>query len=329
MTARRAALRMLGVAALIAGAPRARAQRPVKIPRIGVLWFASSSDPLVGKYFAVFRQRLRELGYVEDKTIVIDQRFAAGKAQMLNEFAREFVEAKVDLIVAPAVAAASAARRATDTIPIVMLHAGNPIGAGLIASLARPGGNVTGTANLPLGGKQVELMREVLPRMTRLAMLVNPTNAGAASFVASMSDAARSLNIVVVVVEVTRAEDFADAFTSIRNARPDWLHVADEPMISAHRAELVEFAANARLPLSADVRETARVGGLISYAPVITAHYVLAAVYVDKILKGAKPADLPVEEPTRYELVVNLKSAKALGLTIPQSVLLRAEEVIQ
>lgn len=329
MTPRRAVLRALGMAALIAGGSRASGQQPSKPARIGALWFASSSDAFPRRNFALFRQRLRELGYVEGRTIVIDERFAEGSPQRLKELARELVDARMDVIVTPAVAATIAVRQATDTIPIVMLHAGNPIGAGLIASLARPGGNVTGTANLPLGSKHVELMREVAPRMTRLAILVNPTNAGARSFVANMTEAARILNIDATIVEVSRPEDFPQAYATMRNAHADWLHVVDEPMISAHRAEWVEYAASAQLPLSSDVGETARVGGLISYAPLLTEHYVSAAVYVDKILKGAKPADLPVEEPTRYELIVNLKTAQALGLTIPQSVLVRAEEVIQ
>ena len=329
MTGRRAVLRVLGIAGLLAGRRAALAQRPPTIPRIGALLFASQTDPLAQKYLAVFRQRLRDLGYVEGKTIVIEERFAAGSAQRLGELARELADAKPDIIVTPAVAATIAMRQATDTIPIVMLHAGNPIGAGLIASLARPGRNVTGTANLPLGGKHVELMREVLPRMTRLAILVNPTNAGARPFVANMTEAARSANLDVTIVEVSRPEDFLQAYASIRNARADWLHVLDEPMISSRRAEWVAFATAARLPLSSDVAETARVGGLISYSAVIAEHYSLAAVYVDKILKGAKPADLPVEQPTRYELIVNLRTAKALGLPMPQSVLLRAQEVVQ
>ncbi|MEO7157953.1 MAG: ABC transporter substrate-binding protein [Vicinamibacterales bacterium] len=329
MTGRRAVLRALGIAGWLVGSGGAFAQRQPTISRVGALLFASASDPLARKYMAVFRQRLRELGYVEGKTIVIDERFAAGSAQRLRDLAQELADAKMDVVVTPAVAATIAMRQATDTIPIVMLHAGNPVGAGLIASLARPGGNVTGTANLPLGGKHVDLMREVLPRMTRLAILVNPTNAGARPFVANMTEAARNSNLDVTIVEVSRPEDFPQAYASIRNAHADWLHVLDEPMISSRRAQWVEFAFTARLPLSSDVAETARVGGLISYSAVIAEHYSLAAVYVDKILKGAKPADLPVEQPTRYELIVNLRTAKALGLAIPQSVLLRAQEVVQ
>ena len=329
MTGRRAVLRVLGIAGLLAGGRATLAQQQPTVLRIGALLFTSQTDPLAQKYLAVFRQRLRELGYVEGKTIVIAERFAAGSLHRLDELARELVDAKMDVMVTPAVAATIAMRKATHTIPIVMLHAGNPIGAGLIESLARPGGNVTGTANLPLGGKHVDLMREVLPRITRLAILVNPTNAGTRLFVANMTDAARNANLDVAIVEVSRPEDFLQAYASIRSARADWLHVLDEPMISARRAEWVEFAAAARLPLSSDVAETARVGGLISYSAVIADHYSLAAVYVDKIFKGAKPGELPVEQPTRYELIVNLKTAKALGLAVPQSVLLRAQEVVQ
>lgn len=329
MTDRRAVVRLLGAAALLVGSREPSAQRQSTMPRLGALLFTSATDPLAQKYLAVFRQRLRELGYVEGKTIVIEERFAAGNAQRLRELAQELVNAKMDVIVTPAVAATTAMRQATDTIPIVMLHAGNPIGAGLIASLARPGGNVTGTANVPLGGKHVDMMREILPRMTRLAILVNPTNAGTRLFVSSMTEAARAHNIEVAIVEVSRPEDFSQAYASIRNARADWLHVLDEPMISSRRADWVQFAATSRLPLGSDTAETARVGGLISYSAVIADHYSLGAVYVDKILKGSKPADLPVEQPSRYELVVNLRTAKALSLVIPQSVLLRADEVVQ
>jgi putative ABC transport system substrate-binding protein len=277
----------------------------------------------------MFRQRLTELGYVEGKTILIDERSAEGDAQRLTELARELATSKVDVIVAVAVAATTAARQATSTIPIVMVHAGNPIGAGLISSLARPGGNVTGTMNLPLGGKQVDLLREVVPRVAKLAILANPTNAGAPSFVAAMTDAASRSNISVVVAEVTRAEDFRTAFTVIRNARPDGLLVMVEPLIGTRIAEVFEFAASTRLPAIYDNGEAARRGGLIAYATVYIEHYALAADYVDRILKGAKPADLPVQQPTKFELVINMKTAKALGLTIPQSLLLRADEVIQ
>jgi putative ABC transport system substrate-binding protein len=328
VTKRRTLLRALGAGTLIVGAWPASGQQPTRIPRIGVLWFASS-DSFRQANSGVFRQRLAELGYVEGKTILIEERFAEGSMPRLNELARELVASKVDIIVAPAVAAATAARQATSTIPIVMVAAGNPIGAGLIESLARPGGNVTGTSNILLGGKLVELLHEVVPRLGTVAVLANPTNAGVPPALADIADAARRFNITVNLVPATRNEDFPDAFAMIRNARPDALLVLVEPLIGAHRAEVIDFAARARLPTIYDNGATARSGGLMSYALVFREHYALTAVYVDKILKGAKPADLPVQQPARFELVINMKTAKALGLAIPQSLLLRADEIIQ
>ena len=328
MTTRRALLRALGAGALIARVACAAGQKP-KIPRLGVLWFAAKGDPTLSRWSGVFRQRLAELGYVDGETIVIDERYAEGEAQRLTVLARELVEQRVDVIVASAVAASIAARKATGTIPIVMVHAGNPIGAGLIASLARPGGNVTGTTNLVLGAKHVELMRELVPRVVRLGILVNPTNAAAADTVASMTDAARTFNINTVVAEVTRAEDFRTAFALLRKAGPEGLLVMVEPLIGGHRAQVIDFTASSRLPATYDNANMVRDGGLISYGPLYVEHYAMAAGYVDRILRGAKPADLPVEQPARFELVINLKAAKALGITIPQSVLLRADEVIR
>ena len=307
----------------------ARGQRAVKIPRVAILVFGARQGYMINAWLARFRQRLQELGYVEGKTILIEDRYAEGNAQRLSELARELAASNVDVIVAQAVAATTAARQATSTIPIVMVHAGNPVGAGLIVSLARPGGNVTGTTNLPLGGKHVDLLRELVPRVTKLAILANPTNAGAPSFVAAMTNGARKYNIGVVMAEVSRAEDFPNAFAAIHNARPDGLVVAVEPMIGTRFAEVIEFAATTRLPAIADDGTFARRGGLIAYATVYVEHYSLAADYVDKILKGARPGDLPVQQPARFELVINLKTAKALGLTIPQSLLVRADEVIQ
>ena len=305
------------------------AQQQGKIWHIGVLFFASASSSGAQRGMPVFRQRLRELGYVEGKSIVIDERYAEGNGQRLTELAREFAARKVDVIVASAVTATTAARQATNTIPIVMVHAGNPVGAGLIASLARPGGNVTGTTNLPLGGKQVDLIRELVPRVAKLAILANPTNAGTASFVASATDAASKSNISVVVADVTRIEDFPKAFATIRSAHPDGLLVLVKPLFGTRTAEVIEFAATTRLPAIYDFGGMARRGGLIAYATLYLEHYALAADYVDKILKGAKPGDLPVQQPARFELVINRKTAKALGLTIPPSLLLRADEVIQ
>ena len=328
MATRRAILRTLGATALIAGVGRARGQQPTRIPRVGILNLAAR-DSYRMRTIAMFRKRLSELGYVDGKTIVIDERYADGNVQRLSELARELAASNVDVIVASAVAAASAARQATATIPIVMVHAGNPVGAGLVASLARPGGNVTGTTNLPLGGKHVDLLRELVPRMATLAILANPANAFAASVVASMNDAASKSNVNVVVAEVTRVEDFPNTFAKIRSARPDGLAVVMEPMFAVRGAELIDFAATARLPAIYDLGEMARLGGLIAYAPMFIDHYALAADYVDKILKGAKPGDLPIQQPARFELIINLRTAKALGLTIPQSLLVRADELIE
>jgi putative ABC transport system substrate-binding protein len=247
----------------------------------------------------------------------------------MGEIAREVAASKPDVIVTSAVASTVAAQQATSTIPIVMMHAGNPVAAGLIETLARPGGNVTGTMNLTYGGKHVDLMRELLPRVTTLAVLVNPTNANAPLIVTGATEAASKSGIRVVVTEVTRVEDFPSAYAAIRTTQPDGLIVAMEPLLATHNDELIAFAAATRLPAIYDAGEMARRGGLMAYATMFSEHYRMAADYVDKILKGARPADLPVQQPQRFELVINLKTAKALGLTIPKDLLLRADEVIQ
>jgi putative ABC transport system substrate-binding protein len=300
-----------------------------KTPRIGVLWVNSISNPMLLQYRSVFIQRLAALGYVEGQNFLIEERSAEGHAERLGELARELVASKVDVIVAPTVGASSAARQATGTIPIVMLHAGDPVGAGLIASLARPGGNVTGTTNLSLGGKQVELIRELVPRTVKLAVLVNPSNAGTRNYVADAMETGRSFNLSVTVAEVARVEDFPNAFAMIRNTRPDGLLVMDDLLIGGQRAQVIAFAASNRLPAIYGNASIVRDGGLVSYGPRLAEHYVMAAGYVDRILKGAKPADLPVEQPTRFEHVINLKTAKALGITIPQALVVRADEKIE
>jgi putative ABC transport system substrate-binding protein len=210
-----------------------------------------------------------------------------------------------------------------------MMHAGNPVAAGLIETLARPGGNVTGTMNLPHGGKLVDLMREIVPRVTTLAVLVNPTNSNAPLIVATATEAAVKSSIRVIVAEVRRIEDFPHAYAAIRSAHPAGLIVAMEPLLATHRDELIAFAAASRLPAIYDAGDMARRGGLIAYATLFSEHYRIAADYVNKILQGAKPDDLPVEQPARFELVINMRTAKALGLTIPRDLLLRADEVIK
>ena len=320
---------VLALAALGAVPLSSLAQQARKIWRVGLLspgFSLSNLDPR-----NLFQQRMHELGYVEGKNLVMERRFADNKLERLPGLAIELVRLKVDVIVAAAIAATSAARKATSTIPIVMLHAGDPIGAGLVASLARPGGNVTGTTSMipELGAKQVQLIRELVPRIAKLGVLVNPTNAGTAQWLANVTDAARSFNIRLVTAKVTRAEDFQQAHTMLRDARSDGLLVLGDPLIFGNRARIMEFAASARLPASYDLGQIVRDGGLLSYGTVFAEHYAMGADYVDKILRGAKPVDLPVEQPRKFEMVINLKTAKALGITIPQSLLVRADEVIQ
>jgi len=326
VTTRRGVLLASGIGLLVA--PRvSRGQPKPKTPRIGILWINSMGDPRLLEFRSTFIQRLSALGYVVGKNILIEERSAEGHAERLGELARELVASKVDVIVTPSVASSTAARQATSTIPIVMVHAGDPVGAALIASLARPGGNVTGTTNLSLGAKHVELIRELVPRVVKVAMLVNPSNAGARIYVADATETCRRFDCGIAVAEVTRDDDFPSAFATIRNMRPDALLVLDEASIGRHRAEVIAFAASARLPACYGDTRTVRDGGLVCYTPILLEHYVMAAGYVDRILKGAKPADLPVEQPTRFELVINLKTAAALGLTIPQSVNVRAEVI--
>lgn len=311
-------------------APRfSRGEATSAIRRIGILWFGSMDTPVALQDRSAFRQRLAALGYVEGKNIVIEERSARGNSERLRELAREFAASKVDVIVTPAVTASRAARQATRTIPIVMVHAGDPVGAGLIASLARPGGNVTGSMNLSYAGKQIELMREIAPRAVQFAILLNPSNANAPRYVTDAMEAGHKFNLSLAVAEVARVEDFQNAFAMIRGMRPDVLMVMADPLIGDQIAQVIAFASSARLPAIYDQPAYARAGGMVGYGPLLVEHYVMAAGYVAKILKGAKPADLPVEQPTRIQLVVNLKTAKAIGLTIPQSILLRADEVIQ
>ena len=313
----------------------ADSQREAKVPRVAILVFGSrdaAAATAPSTVSSLVRQRMTELGYVEGKGIRYDERYADGDPQRLTQLAQEVVATKPDVIVAIAVAATAAARRATDTIPIVMAHAGNPVEAGLVASLARPGGNVTGTTSMvpDLGVKQLELLRELLPGLKRIGVLANPTNPSVPTLLATLHEAARPLDLGVTVGEVVRNEDFDAALQKLRDARPDALLVMIEPLIGMNRARVIDFAAANRIPASYDVgREFVRNGGLISYGPVLSTHYAIVAEYVDKILKGAKPGDLPVHQPTELALVINLGTAKALGLTIPQRLLLRADEVVQ
>jgi putative ABC transport system substrate-binding protein len=305
----------------------AKAQQAGKVPRIGVLASFSEPDPRA----EALKQGLRELGWIEGRNVGVEYRYANNKLEQLPNLAAELVRLKVDVIVTGGEAGIRAAREATSTIPIVMANSGDPVGTGLIASLSRPGGNMTGLSLLApdLGGKRMELLKETVPKVSRVAVLWNPTNAVKALELKSTEVAARALGVMVTSNEVRAPTDFDRAFAAIARERSNALITLSDPLTLAHRMQIGGFAVRSRLPMIAELREFAEAGGLMTYGASLRDLYRRSATYVDKILKGAKPADLPVEQPTQFELVINLKTAKALGLTLPQSVLIRAEEMIQ
>jgi putative ABC transport system substrate-binding protein len=313
---------------LILAAPLAAgAQQVPRVPHLGVLRAGSPPDPSI----EAFRAALRDLGYVEGKTIVVTQQWAEGRPERLPALAAELVRLRVDVILATQTPAAVAAKHATSVIPIVMTAA-DPVGSGLVDSLARPGRNITGlTFVLPeLDGKRVQLLREVVPHVSRIAILLASDSPAALLRSRESRLAAETLGISMQSVEVAAPFDFASAFAAIKQERAEALLVT--AFLATNRQDIkaiVELAAKHRLPTLYDRREAVDAGGLMAYGPSLTDAYRRAAVLVDRILKGAKPADLPVEQPTKFELVINLKTAKALGLTIPPSLLLRADQVIE
>ena len=316
---------------LLAAPLAADAQQAGKVPRIGFLGVTSPSDrpPLLD----AFRQGLRELGWVEGQNIVIDYRYAEGRVGRLTDLAAELVRLKVDLIIGSnGTQVATAAKNATETIPIVMIFVRDPVRNGLIASLARPGGNVTGvsgSAGLEMFAKQLELLKETVPKIRRVAILSNPANAYHQLAIREVNVAARSLGVQLQLLEARGPNEFDGAFAAMAKERVGALLVLSDATFSPHQTRLADLAARSRLPAAYGVRESVEAGGLMSYGPSFLDLHRRAATYVDKILKGAKPAELPVEQPTKFELVINMKTAKALGLTIPQSVLLRADHVIE
>jgi putative tryptophan/tyrosine transport system substrate-binding protein len=322
---------MLALAGAAAAWPlAARAQQARKIFRIGYLGVSSSS--LEPHYVEAFRQRLRDLGHIEGESIAIEYRWADGEDDRLPNLAAELVRLNPDIIVTTGTPSTLAAMQATKTIPIIMASSADPVAAGLVANLARPKENVTGFTILgpELEAKRLELLKQTVPSAARVAILRNPSNPAVVSYFEAIKTASQSLRIAVdPVAEVRRADEFDDAFSAIVSARPDALAVLADRFLLAHRKRIVEFAAANRLPSMYPYREYVDAGGLISYAPSNVELFRGAAIYVDKILKGAKPTDLPVQEPTKFELVVNLKTAKALGLTIPPTLLFTADEVIE
>jgi putative ABC transport system substrate-binding protein len=319
---------LIAAGALLAAPAVTLAQPERKFHRIGYLGSGSSSSGFQDQ----FLHGMRELGWVEGKNIVINYRFAEGKFDRLPELAAELVRLKVDIIVAQPTPAASAARNATRSIPIVMINVGDPVGLGLVASLARPAGNVTGTAfdvGLETFGKALEMLKEAVPRAARVAVLSNPGNPAQALAITHLKTAAQPLGLLLLFLEARGPAEFGHVFAVIANERVDALLVVAESLFLIHRTPLANLALKYRLPTMFGMRENVAVGGLMSYGPSLAQNSRRAAAFVDKILKGAKPADLPVEQPTTFELVLNLKTAKALGLAIPQSLLLRADEVMQ
>jgi putative ABC transport system substrate-binding protein len=309
-------------------APLAAEAQQTKVYRVGLLGLGSAeSSPL----FEELRQGLRERGWVEGQNIAFEERTTVGNYSRLPDVAAELVRLKVDVIVTWGTTSALAARKATGTIPIVTTAGSDPVETGLAASLARPGGNVTGLTNSgrELVGKRIELLKETLPGLSRIAVLWNPESRTQPLSLRDAEAAAKSLGLQVRPAEVRRPEDLEKAFASIAHKRPEALVLAPSNMFRAHRTRLVELAARHRLPATFSDRSFVETGGLMSYGPNEKAIFRQLANYVDKILKGAKPADLPIEQPTKFEMVINLKTAKALGLTIPQSVLGRADEIIQ
>jgi len=308
----------------------ARAQQMGKVPRIGYL--GSSSPSLEPHFVEAFRQKLRELGHIEGENIAIEYRWAEGQDGRLPDLAAELVRLQPNVIVTTGTPGALAAMQATKTIPIVMASSGDPVGAGLVASLARPGGHVTGFTIVgpQIEGKRLELLKEAVPELSRVAVLWNPSNPALVSYFDTIENAGRTLRISLdPVAEVRRANELDNAFFAIASARPRALLVVADRFLLAHRKRIVEFAVAKRLPGMFPYREYVEAGGLMSYAPSNIELFRGAATYVDKILKGAKPGDLPVQEPTKLELIVNLKTSKAIGLTVPESFLLRADELIE
>jgi putative tryptophan/tyrosine transport system substrate-binding protein len=306
---------------------RAEAQQPKKIPRIAWLGAARTSSSRI----EAFRQGLHELGYTEGENIVIEYRYAEGKLDRLPAFAADLVRLKVDVIVAGSPQATRSAKQATSTIPIVMAFDDDPVGSGFVASLARPGGNITGLSTLfpEMSGKQLELLKEIVPRLSRVAILGSSTHPGTAQSLKEMELAARAFKVQLQYLNVLDPKDIETAFGPARKGRVDAVLVLSSPILLSQRAQLAELAVTSRLPVIHANTEYVEAGGLMVYGTNFPDLFRRAATYVDKILKGAEPADLPVEQPTKFEFIINLKAAKQIGLIISPNVLARADRVIK
>ncbi len=318
-------LLILGGAAV--ACPLAAHAQQRAMPVIGFLGAGTPSG--WSRWLAAFKQRLHELGWTEGRTVAIEYRWAEGRDERYSEIAAEFVGLKVDVIVT-AGGAVLAVKQATTAIPIVFALAADPVGSGLVASLARPGGNVTGLSiqATDLAGKRVEILREVVPGLRRLAIMANVGYRAAVLEMHEVQEAARKLGLDVAILEIRRADDIASAFEAIKD-RAEALYIPAEPLVNTNRIRINTLAQSARLPTMFGFREYVEAGGLMSYGPNIPGLFRRAAEVVDKLLRGATPGDIPVEQPTTFELIINLTTAKALGLTVPQAMLMRADEVIE
>jgi putative ABC transport system substrate-binding protein len=325
---RREFITLLG-GAVVALPLAARAQQPVLKPR--TIGFLGASSPAAWtQWTTAFVQRLRELGWIEGRNVAIEYRWAEGRSERFPEIAAEFVRLKVDVIVTAGIASVNAAKQATSVVPIVFALANNPVGGGLVASLPRPGGNITGLSlqHTDTVSKRLELMREAIPDLRRLAIMANVGFPDAVLEMDEVQVTAKTLGLELAILEIRRAEDIAPSFEGLKS-RADALYVCSDPLVNANRIRINTLALGARLPTMHGFREYVEPGGLMSYGPNVPDLFRRAADYVDKILRGTKPGDIPVEQPTRFDLVINLTTAKALGLTIPESFLLRADEVIE
>ncbi len=307
----------------------AHAQQPAKVLRIGFL--ASGSPSGYSSRTEAFRQGLRQLGYVEGKTIAIEYRYAEGLRDPLPNLVADLVGLNVDVIVTSSTPATLALKKATKTIPIVFVNVGDPVGSGLVVSLSRPGGNLTGLSNqlVDLAGKHLELLKEVVPKVSHIAVLGITANPNASNSLKAIEVVARSLAVQLQFVEIKEPKDLDSAFSQMTKGRAGAVLIRGGALLADQRIRIAELAARSRLPAIHFDRQFAQAGGLMTYGPNVPDMFCRAATYVDKILKGAKPADLPVEQPTKFELVINLKTAKQIGLTIPPNVLARADKVIR
>ena len=320
---------ILFVVILLAVGVIAASQQPTKVPRIGFLGATSASA--ISARLDAFRQGLRELGYVEGKNILIEYRYAEAKLDRLPALAAEFVRLKVDVMVLAGPASIRPAKEATSTIPIVMANDADPVGSGVVASLALPGGNITGLSNLApeMGGKRLELLKEIVPRLARVAVLGTSTTTGTAQVLKEMELAAGAFRVQLQYLDVPGPKEIETAFREARKGRADAVLVLQGGVFNLQRKQIAALAVKSRLPAIYHAPEYVEDGGLMSYGVSVTDLYRRAATYVDKILKGAKPADLPVEQPTKFEFIINLQAAKQIGLTIPPNVLVRADKVIK